>query len=173
VNIPSRGLLRASLIPMLLTRGQKPLVTVPNVRIGVVKSICEQFILRKNEERLYRRRIVVIEVITRMSGKPVHVSDSTFKDMVAKHSLVMIDFWADWCGPCRALAPTIEELASQYAGRIVVGKLDVDENPATAERFGVCSIPTVVMMKNGKEVERVVGCVPKDCIETIMKKHME
>jgi thioredoxin 1 len=71
------------------------------------------------------------------------------------------------------LAPTIEELASEYAGKIVVGKLDVDENPATAERFGLYSIPTVVMMKNGKEVERVVGCVPKDCIETMMKKHME
>ena len=108
-----------------------------------------------------------------MSGKPVHVSDSTFEDMVTRHSLVMIDFWAAWCGPCRALAPTIEELASEYARKIVVGKLDVDENPVTAERFGVYSIPTVVLMKNGKEVERVVGCVPKDCIETMMKKHME
>jgi thioredoxin 1 len=71
------------------------------------------------------------------------------------------------------LAPTIEELASEYAEKVVVGKLDVDENPSTAERFGVYSIPTVVMMKNGREVERVVGCVPKDCIEAMMKKHME
>jgi thioredoxin 1 len=108
-----------------------------------------------------------------MSGKPVHVSDSTFNDVVAKHPLVIIDFWAAWCGPCRALTPTIEELASEYVGKIVVGKLDVDENPTMAERFGVYSIPTVVMMKNGKEVERVVGCVPKDCIEAMMKKYME
>jgi thioredoxin 1 len=108
-----------------------------------------------------------------MSGKPVHVSDLTFDDTVTKHPLVMIDFWAAWCGPCRALAPTIEELASEYAGKIVVGKLDVDENPAMAERFRVYSIPTVVIMKNGKEVERVVGCVPKDSIEAMMKKYME
>jgi thioredoxin 1 len=71
------------------------------------------------------------------------------------------------------LAPTIEELAGEYAGKVVVGKLDVDQNPSTAERFGVYSIPTVVMMKNGKEVERVVGCVPKDCIEAMMKKYVE
>jgi len=108
-----------------------------------------------------------------MSGKPVHVSDSTFDGMVNKHPLVIVDFWASWCGPCRALAPTIEELASEYDGKVIVGKLDVDENPSTAERFGVYSIPTVVMMKNGKEVERVVGCVPKDCIEAMMKKYME
>jgi thioredoxin 1 len=107
-----------------------------------------------------------------MSAKPVHISDSNFSDTVTKHALVLLDFWADWCGPCRALAPTIEELAGLYAGKILVGKLDVDENPATAERFQVCSIPTVLMIKNGKEVDRVVGCVPKDYIEAMLKKHV-
>ena len=108
-----------------------------------------------------------------MSTKPVHVNDSNFGDTIAKNSLVLIDFWAAWCGPCRALAPTVEDLAGQYAGKILVGKLNVDENPSTAERFQVCSIPTLVMIKNGKEVDRVVGCVPKDHIETMLKKHME
>jgi thioredoxin 1 len=107
-----------------------------------------------------------------MSVKPVHVSDSNFDDVVTKHSLVLIDFWADWCGPCRALAPTVEELAGQYAGKIVVGKLNVDESPATAKRFQVYSIPTVVMLKNGKEVDRIVGCVPKGHLETMLKKHV-
>ena len=107
-----------------------------------------------------------------MSAKPVHVNDSNFSDTITKHSLVLIDFWADWCGPCRALAPTVEDLAGQYAGKILVGKLNVDENPSTAERFQVCSIPTLVMIKNGAEVDRVVGCVPKDHIETMLKKHM-
>ena len=107
-----------------------------------------------------------------MKAKLVHVSDSNFNETVTGHSLVLIDFWASWCGPCLALAPTIEELAEEYAGKIVVGKLDVDENPATAERFQVCSIPTVVMMKNGTEVDRIVGCVPKDHFETMLKKHM-
>jgi thioredoxin 1 len=106
-----------------------------------------------------------------MTAKSVHVSDANFDETVTRHQFVLIDFWAAWCGPCRALAPTIEELAGQYNGKIVVAKLDVDENPATAERFQVYSIPTMVMMKNGKEVERIVGCVPKDCIETIVKKH--
>ena len=107
-----------------------------------------------------------------MSMKPVHVDDSNFDDMVGKHSLVLIDFWASWCGPCLALAPTIEELAVEFAGKVVVGKLDVDENPSTAERFQVCSIPTVVMLKDGKEVDRVVGCVPKDRFEVMLKKHV-
>ena len=108
-----------------------------------------------------------------MSAKPLQVSDSNFNDTITKHSLVLIDFWADWCGPCRALAPVVEELAGQLAGKVLVGKLNVDENPSTAERFQVCSIPTLLMMKNGKEVDRVVGCVPKDHIETMLKKHME
>jgi thioredoxin 1 len=107
-----------------------------------------------------------------MSAKPVHVSDSDFNDTVGKHLLVLIDFWADWCGPCRALAPTVEELAGEYAGKVLVGKLDVDENPSTAERFQVCSIPTLVMIKNGKEIDRVVGCIPKDQIETMLKKYI-
>jgi thioredoxin 1 len=106
-----------------------------------------------------------------MSTKPVHVSDSNFNETVTRHSLVLIDFWASWCGPCLALAPMIEELAKEYAGKIIVGKLDVDENPSTAERFQVYGIPTVVMMKNGKEIDRIVGCMPKNCFETMLKKH--
>jgi thioredoxin 1 len=108
-----------------------------------------------------------------MSAKTIHVNDSNFNETVTRHSLVLIDFWASWCGPCLALAPTIEELAEQYGEKIIVAKLDVDENPCTAGLFQVYSIPTVVMMKNGKEVERIVGCMPKDCFETMLKKHME
>jgi thioredoxin 1 len=107
-----------------------------------------------------------------MNAKLVHVNDSDFNETVIKHSLVLIDFWAEWCGPCRALAPTIEELANEYAGKILVGKLNVDENPVTAERFQVFSIPTVLIMKNAKEVDRIVGCVPKDQIETSLKKYL-
>lgn len=107
-----------------------------------------------------------------MGAKPVHVDDSNFSETLVKHPVVLIDFWADWCGPCRALAPTVEELAGEYAGRVLVGKLNVDENPGTAERFQVCSIPTVVLIKNGNEVDRVVGCVPKDHFEGMLRKHL-
>lgn len=107
-----------------------------------------------------------------MSSEPVHVTDSSFDKNVKEHTLTLIDFWAAWCGPCRALAPTIEELAKEYAGKIFVGKLDVDENPMTAERFQVYSIPTVLIIKDGKEVDRIVGCVPKDYIVTALKKYV-
>jgi thioredoxin 1 len=116
--------------------------------------------------------MIEMEKRPEMSAKPVHVTDSSFDEAVSKNPLALIDFWAAWCGPCRALAPTIEELAKEYAEKLFVGKLNVDENPSTAERFQVCSIPTVLIMKGGKEVDRVVGCVPKEHIETVIKKHM-
>lgn len=105
--------------------------------------------------------------------EPVHVTDSNFNEMTRKHPLALIDFWASWCGPCQALAPTIEELAKEYTGRIFVGKLDVDENPKTAECFQVFSIPTMLIMKNGVEVDRIVGCVQKKYIEAALRKHSE
>ncbi len=107
-----------------------------------------------------------------MDMETANVTDSSFSDAVNKHSLALIDFWAEWCGPCRALAPAVDELARDYAGRLFVGKLNVDENPRTAERFQVFSIPTLVVMKNGKEVDRIVGCVPKVDIETTLRKHL-
>jgi len=88
-----------------------------------------------------------------------------------KSKLVLVDFWANWCGPCRALAPTIEELAKEYNGKALVGKLDVDENPATAERFQVFSIPTMILFKDGTETERLVGLCPKSRISDTLNKH--
>jgi thioredoxin 1 len=107
-----------------------------------------------------------------MKTEPQHVTDSNFNKTVQENQLALIDFWAAWCGPCRALAPTIEELANEYGGKIFIGKLNVDENPSTAQRFQVYSIPTMLIMKNGSEVERIVGCVPKANIETALKKHL-
>jgi thioredoxin 1 len=104
---------------------------------------------------------------------PVHVTDSDFNEITGKHPLALIDFWASWCGPCQALAPTIEELANDYAGKVFIGKLDVDENPRTAECFQVFSIPTLLVMKNGREVDRIVGCVPKRHIDATLRRHME
>ena len=107
-----------------------------------------------------------------MSNVPLHLSDANFDETISKNKLVLVDFWAGWCGPCRALAPTIEELARDLAGKVFVAKLDVDANPKTAEKFQVYSIPTVIMIKDSHEVERIVGLCPRKQYDSALQKHM-
>jgi len=95
------------------------------------------------------------------SGHPIPLTDETFQSEVAKHPLVVVDFWASWCGPCRLVEPVIEELAREYAGKVVFGKVNVDENPKVSQDFGVQSIPTILVFKNGRPVDGVIGAVPK------------
>ena len=95
-------------------------------------------------------------------SKPVEVNDGNFDQVVLKSKTpVLVDFWAAWCGPCRMVAPIVEELAGDYQGRITVAKLDVDANPKTAGQYGVMSIPTLLIFKNGAPVSNIVGFRPK------------
>lgn len=101
------------------------------------------------------------------------VTDSNFDQAVLKaEQPVLVDFWAAWCGPCRALAPIVDEVAKQYSDKIVVGKMDVDKNPATTQRFGVRSIPTLLVFKGGQVREQIVGYAPKDRIEKAIDNNL-
>lgn len=98
-------------------------------------------------------------------GKALEVTDKTFEQEVLKATVpVLVDFWAGWCGPCKVIAPVVEELAGEFEGRMKVMKLDVDENPGVPTTYGVQSIPTLLIFKDGKPAERVVGAVPKKVI---------
>ena len=102
----------------------------------------------------------------RTAASPVTVTDANFEATVLRATApVLLDCWADWCGPCHALAPTIDAIARAWAGRAVVAKLDVDANPVTAGRFGIRSIPTMLLFKGGREVDRLVGVQPRGAIE--------
>ena len=99
-------------------------------------------------------------------GKAVEITDSNFNDIVSKNSVVLVDFWAEWCGPCRMIAPMIEELANDYDGKAVIGKLDVDNNQESSVKFEVRSIPTLLVFKDGEMVDRHVGAVPKETLSS-------
>ncbi len=103
----------------------------------------------------------------------VEVTDATFSSEIEQSSgLVLVDFWAVWCGPCQVVAPVLDQLAGDYAGRARVAKLDVDSNQRTAMRFNVRSIPSILFFKNGQHVDTVVGTVPKAVLEGKIKQHL-
>jgi thioredoxin 1 len=105
------------------------------------------------------------------SDKVVQFSDDNFeKDVLKASTPVLVDFWASWCAPCKAISPVVDGLADEYDGKVKVGKLNVDENPATPGKYGVRGIPTLMLFKDGKVVDQVVGAVPKNQLEGLIKK---
>lgn len=109
-----------------------------------------------------------------MSENVKETSDGTFENDVLKSDRpVLVDFWAAWCAPCRMLAPTVEAVAEKYASNARVVKLNVDDNPSVSQRFGIKGIPTLILFKNGKEEERVVGATSEQAISRMLDKHVE
>lgn len=109
-----------------------------------------------------------------MAGShPIAVTDSTFQSEVEQHpGLVVVDFWAEWCGPCRVIAPVLEQLATDYGGKLKVAKVDVDESQQTAMRFNVRSIPTLMFFKNGARVDTVIGAMPRAHLVGKIDQHL-
>ncbi len=108
-----------------------------------------------------------------MSDEVIQGSDATFEDIVLKSELpVLVDFWAPWCGPCRMIAPAIDEIARAYAGKLKIVKINVDENQKFPARFGISGIPTLILFKGGDAKETIVGVVPKKKIEEAVSKHL-
>ena len=102
----------------------------------------------------------------------IHYNQDSFNRDLAEGKLMMVDFWAEWCGPCRMLGPVIESLAEQYASRVTVGKVNTDEETELAIRYGVSSIPTVIFFKDGKELDRLVGVMPPNAFAQVLERSM-
>jgi thioredoxin 1 len=106
-------------------------------------------------------------------AKPFEVTDQTFEDVVLKAELpTVVDFWAVWCGPCKMIAPVLEEISQEYDGQLQVAKLDVDHNNESAFKYGVMSIPTLILFKDGQPAERIVGFMPKEKLLQRIKPHL-
>ncbi len=104
--------------------------------------------------------------------EPIVLTDSNFGSEVAKYPVMLVDFWAPWCGPCRMVSPIVEQLAKEYSGKIAFGKVNVDDNQRIAASFGIQSIPTLILFKDGKAVDIIVGAVPKAQIEMKLKQQL-
>ncbi len=105
-------------------------------------------------------------------GKAIEITDNNFEEIISTDKPILVDFWAEWCGPCKMIGPVVEELAGEYDGKAVIGKVNVDENIATSQKFGIRSIPTLLVIKNGEIVDKQVGAVPKAVLAEKIDKHI-
>jgi len=123
-------------------------------------------------EEIRKRKMEEILKKNKYPEKPVKLEDGNFDENIRKYPLVVVDFWSEWCPPCKLIAPVVDELAKELSGKAVFGKLNVDENRSLAARFGIMAIPTLLVFRKGEVVDQITGAVPKEQILGSIKKHL-
>ncbi|MFN2434623.1 MAG: thioredoxin [Nitrososphaeraceae archaeon] len=127
-----------------------------------------------NEKRMKKLQQIMNEKELLKNNKdPLNLDDSNFSQTINKFPLLLVDFWAPWCGPCRMMSPLIDQIGKDYVGKLVVGKVNVDENPTVSRQFGISSIPTLILFKRGQAVNKIIGSVSKNKIDEMVRIHLE
>ena len=127
-----------------------------------------------NEKRMKKLRQILNEKeLLKNIKDPLNLDDSIFSQTINKFPLLLVDFWAPWCGPCRMMSPLIDQIGKEYVGKLVVGKVNVDENPTISRQFGISSIPTLILFKRGQAVNKIIGSVSKNNIDDMIRIHLE
>lgn len=126
-----------------------------------------------NEKRMKKLQQLINEKeLLRNIREPLNLEDTTFFQTINKFPIMLVDFWAPWCGPCRMMSPIIDQIGKDYLGKLVIGKINVDENPLIARQFSISSIPTLMLFKRGKELNKIIGSVSKNKIDEMVKMHL-
>ena len=127
-----------------------------------------------NEKRMKKLQQIINEKeLLKNIKEPLDLDDSNFTQTINKFPLLLVDFWAPWCGPCRMMSPIIDQVGKEYIGKLVVGKVNVDENPNISSQFGISSIPTLILFKRGQAVNNIIGSVSKSRIDEMVRTHIE
>lgn len=127
-----------------------------------------------NEKRMKKLQQIMNEKgLLKNIKDPLNLDDSNFTQTINKFPLLLVDFWAPWCGPCRTMSPLIDQIGKEYMGKLVVGKVNVDENPTISRQFGISSIPTLILFKRGQAVNKIIGSVSKNKIDEMVRMHLE